>query len=106
MKDNHYVTIEEFLEQYNSGMRDPANNKWYGLEFRYKQSFYRLDVSGKKYSLIKLIIDDGKEYPDIVRYETIQDYESMDSLLSATAIEGVPFAKIIISKETELLGQD
>ena len=41
MRKNEYRGLSDFLSEY-TGKRDPANNKWYELELKYKNIYYRL----------------------------------------------------------------
>ena len=41
MRKNEYTSLEEFTSQY-CGIRHPAEDKWFGLEFSWNGKEYRL----------------------------------------------------------------
>ncbi|MCR4660618.1 MAG: hypothetical protein K5765_01295 [Clostridia bacterium] len=106
MRKNEYNSLDEFLSQYGTGVRDPANDKWFGLEFCYNTNYYCLDVSGGNFQLLKIIIKNGEQYPDIVDYEEIKTFDTMESLLKSRVIDNLQFNQIITNPNTILLGQD
>ncbi len=105
MRKNEYNNIKEFLSEY-TGKRDPANNLWYGLEFRYHNSFYRLDYISDNILLCKLKFENSTGYPTSSGYDIIGEFHSMKDLLDCLVDGNKPFKEIIVDEATELLGKD
>ncbi len=105
MRINEYNNIEEFLSEY-TGKRDPANNLWYGLEFKYNNLYYRLDYVSKSIILMRLKIKKNNSYPSSSGYDILGEFQSMGDLLEFEVENGKSFKEIIIDENTELLSKD
>lgn len=105
MRKNEYTELSDFLSEY-TGKRDPANNKWYGLEFKYDGLYYRLDYSSDTILLFKLLFENGNRYPAPSNYDAIGQYNNMVELLECTICDNKKFKDIIIDESTELLSKD
>ena len=119
MRKNEYTSLAEFRSQY-VGVWAPSEGHWFGLDFRYKGTEYRLHT-GTMYGIKEIVDPNGiarqfglykktdkpdPKYPDINLYELLDEKESIDLLLKSCAIDGKPFSEIIMDDDTELLGQD
>ena len=105
MRKNEYGSLEEFISEYSGG-RDPANGKWYGLEFMFHNCYYRLDNFTGKYELLKIIFENGDRYPGASRYEELCTFSTIDELLNSKVIENTEFKKVIMDDDTVILGKD
>ena len=99
-----FNNLDDFKYQY-SGQRDPANNKWYGLEFKYLEDYYRFDYINQTINLSCLIIVKNSQYPDIKSYKLLSSFSKIDDALDY-CVNGKKLKDILLSKEIELLGQD
>ncbi|MDD6727969.1 MAG: hypothetical protein PUE08_01945 [Eubacteriales bacterium] len=104
MRINEYNNISEFISQY-SGTWSPSNEQWLGLEFRYKDEYYRFD-SGDNFSVSKIIFSDSDTYPMSSGYEPLIESETLESLLKKKMISNLTFADVIMADETEILAKD
>jgi|GEM_PF-6517632 len=104
MNDN-YKNIDDFKKQY-TGQRDPANDKWYGLEFSYLGNYYRFDYIDQTINLYALIIAKNSQYPDIKKTKLLSSFSNIDDALNYCIDDNKKFKDILISQEIELLGQD
>ena len=114
MRINEYKSLNEFTSQY-VGEWAPSNGHWYGLDFLYHGTEYRLHT-GSMYKNGNTILPDGREamfglYKKIIKelygkYELLGEYADMHDLLESRVIEGRSFAEVIMDDYTELLGQD
>ena len=59
MRKNEYNSLEEFKAQY-TGVWDPSDGHWFGLDFIYKGKEYRFNT-GSMYSESNTILEDGRE---------------------------------------------
>ncbi len=105
MRTNEYTELKEFLSEY-TGKRDPANNMWYGLEFKYNDSYYRLDYVNTSIKLMKLQFENNTSYPASSGYDVIGEFQSMSELLGCIVDDDKSFKEIIIDENTELLSKD
>lgn len=105
MRTNEYTELKEFLSEY-TGKRDPANNMWYGLEFKYNDSYYRLDYVNTSIKLMKLQFENNTCYPASSGYDVIGEFQSMSELLECIVDDDKSFKEIIIDENTELLSKD
>ena len=105
MRTNEYTELKEFLSEY-TGKRDPANNLWYGLEFKYNGSYYRLDYVTDSIRLMKLKFESDTSYPASSGYDVLGEFQSMSELPECMIIDDKPFKEIIIDETTELLSKD
>ena len=114
MRINEYKSLDEFTSQY-VGEWGPSDGHWYGLDFSYHGTEYRLHT-GSMYKNGNTILPDGREalfglYKKINtelygKYELLGEYADMHDLLESRVIEGRPFSEVIMDDYTELLGQD
>lgn len=105
MRTNEYTTLEDFLSEY-TGKRDPANNLWYGLEFKYDNLYYRLDYVSNNIMLMRMKFDDNTSYPASSGYEIVGEFQSMNDLLECVIDGKKPFKEVITDQTTELLSKD
>lgn len=105
MRTNEYTKIDDFLSEY-TGKRDPANNLWYGLEFKYNGYYYRLDYINKSIKLMKLQFENNTSYPASSGYDVLGEFQSMSELLECVVIADKPFKEVIMDETTELLSKD
>ncbi len=105
MRTNEYKELKEFLSEY-TGKRDPANNLWYGLEFKYNGYYYRLDYVNKSIKLMKLQFENNTSYPASSGYDVLGQFQSMSELLECVVIADKPFKEVIMDETTELLSKD
>ena len=115
MRKNEYESLEQFTSQY-VGEWNPSGGHWFGLDFVYCGSEYRLHT-GCMYNESG-VLSDGKEVlfglyrksdfisSDKKEYELLAEFANMDQLLASTVIQGRPFKEIIMDADTELVGQD
>ena len=99
------MKIEDFLSEY-TGKRDPANNLWYGLEFKYNNLYYRLDYIPESITLMRLRFEDGMSYPASSGYDVLGTFQSINDLLGCVIEGNKTFKEIITDETTELLGKD
>ena len=120
MRLNEYKSLDEFMSQY-TGECGPSEGHWYGLDFSYHGTEYRLHTWSMYKDEIK-ILPDGRDvlfglYKKVLRddevssehrrkYELLGKYADMHDLLESRVIEGIPFSEVIMDDYTELLGQD
>lgn len=115
MRKNEYNSLEEFTSQY-IGEWGPSDGHWLGLDFEYKGYEWRFQT----YPMYKKesYLPDGREaifgiYKKISEptsdgheYELLAEFATMEEVLKSTVICNVPFEKVIMDDDTELLGQD
>lgn len=115
MRINEYNSLDEFKSQY-TGVWNPSENQWLGLDFSYDGVEYRLNT-GPMYESENTVLPDGKiavfslyqKCPDPSSgrdYVLLEEFASLDDVLDSTCIKGIPFRQIIMDDRTELLGQD
>ena len=112
MRKNEYTSLEEFVSQY-TGVWNPSEGHWFGLDFSFKGFEYRLNT-GSMFNKQNTILPDGREavfglyrkVNDSGSYALLEEFASIDDVLASTCIDGVEFRQIIMADETELLGQD
>lgn len=113
MRKNEFNSLEDFTSQY-TGVWDPSNSHWYGLDFAYEGDEYRFHT-WSMYNPENTILPDGriamfglyKKTPTLEKeYTLLGEYATMDDVLLSTVIKNHPFKDVIIDKDTELLGQD
>ena len=120
MRKNEYTSLEEFTSQY-TGAWSPSHGHWYGLDFSYHGTEYRLhtrsmykdeievlpDGRESVFGLYKKVLSDDEMSSENKRqYELLGKYADMHDLLESRVIEGTPFSEVIMDDDTELLGQD
>jgi|GEM_PF-2847707 hypothetical protein len=59
MRKNEYNSIDEFVSQY-TGVWNPSERHWFGLDFSYNGSTYRLNT-GSMFNKQNTILPDGRE---------------------------------------------
>uniref|UniRef100_I5AVJ0 Uncharacterized protein n=1 Tax=Eubacterium cellulosolvens (strain ATCC 43171 / JCM 9499 / 6) TaxID=633697 RepID=I5AVJ0_EUBC6 len=120
MRKNEYTSVEEFVSQY-TGVWNPAEGHWLGLDFVYGGVEYRLQT-GSMYNAEDTILEDGRlaKYGLYKKralsgcyikskekdYELLGEYADMNDLLKSRTIGNVPFEEVIMDENTELIGQD
>lgn len=116
MRLNEYKSLGEFMSQY-TGEWGPSDGHWYGLDFSYHGTEYRLHT-GSMYNSEDSILSDGRvalfgiykkrecKFDSCNQYELLGEYADMHDLLESRVIEGRPFSEVIMDDYTELLGQD
>lgn len=114
MRINEYKSLDEFTSQY-VGEWAPSNGHWYGLDFSFHGTEYRLHT-GSMYNKTDTILPDGREALFGLykknncniehEYVLLGEYADMQGLLESRVIEGVPFSEVIMDDYTKLLGQD
>lgn len=105
MRTNEYTELQEFLSEY-TGRRDPANNLWYGLEFKYNDNYYRLDYVSNSIKLTRLKFENNTNYPDSSGYDILGEFQSVNELLECSVDGNKVFKDVIIDENTELLSKD
>lgn len=103
--NNSYTSINEFKQEY-SGKRDPANEKWYGLEFMFANKYYRFEYIKDQISLFEINITKDCQYPDIKSYNLINTFSNIDDALKYVITDGVILEEMILDENTVFLGQD
>lgn len=104
MREN-YNTIDDFKKEY-TGIRNPSEEKWYGLEFCYNKKYYRFDYIDNIINFYFLKIGIGKLYPDIDESIFIESYTNIDDALCNIIIDGNQLKEILISDEVNIVGKD
>ena len=116
MRINEYESLDKFIYEYDSGRHSSVDatkgRKFMGIEFSYGGVFYRMcreplendDANGVYQVYIMHCEKQG--YPIAERFELIGRYEQFQDLLDYFLIDGVPFKKVIMNDNTEILGQD
>jgi hypothetical protein len=110
-----YNSLEEFKAQY-TGVWDPSDGHWFGLDFIYKGKEYRFNT-GSMYSESNTILEDGREASFGLykknnasqsgnEYTLLAEFATIEEALSSTCIDGIRFDEIIKDPDTELVGQD
>ncbi len=113
MKKNEYNAIEEFISEYQ-GVRDPVNNKWLGLEFKYDNRYFRLSTDSphelkgcdKVFCLYKFLVTGPCYFLDNDGCELLGEFENIESLLDSLVIDEIKFREIIMDDNTEILAKD
>ena len=59
MRKNEFTSVEQFKAQY-TGVWDPSDNHWLGIDFIYHGIEYRFNT-GSMYSSRNTILPEGKE---------------------------------------------
>ena len=103
--NNSYKNIDEFKQEY-TGKRDPANEKWYGLEFMFADKYYRFEYIKDEISLFRINITKNSLYPDIESYDLINTFSNIDDALKYVITGDVILEEIILGENTVFLGQD
>ncbi len=115
MRKNEYTSIENFKSQY-TGIWNPAEGHWLGLDFSYNGSEYRFNT-GSMYESENTILPDGREAIYGIykknpngdadhQYILLEEFASIDEALESECIDGLKFAMVIVDDNTVLLGQD
>ena len=115
MRKNEYNSLEEFKAQY-TGVWNPSEGHWFGLDFIYKGKEYRFNT-GSMYSESNTILEDGREASFGLykknnasqsgnEYTLLAEFATIEEALSSTCIDGIRFDEIIKDPDTELVGQD
>jgi hypothetical protein len=104
MSNSEYSSIEKFKDEY-TGVRDPKNGKWIGLEFCYKNTYYRLNYENV-ITIQKMTFEKCETYPIVSGYELLGNYSSMDECLSNFKIGDKCLEFILTSDDVEFLGKD
>lgn len=116
MRINEFNNIEEFISEY-TGVWNPSDGHWFGLDFRYNGVIYRLHT-GSMYSEEMIELPDGKKAmfglymlnqnhtDDTHEYTLLGKYADMNDLLDSTCICGNRFRDVIMDDSTEILGKD
>lgn len=110
-----YTSLEQFKSQY-TGVWDPSEEKWFGLDFSYGGCIYRFQT-GAMYEANNELLKDGQEAiyglykkesqpGDGREYSFLEGFATVEGALESTCIEGVPFSEIILDERTIFLGQD
>lgn len=112
MRINEYNSFEEFYEEYNHD-RDVLNGHYIGLEFKYKEKYYRLshDFSNSdqnneyKYFAYEIIQDKNSSYFEGL-HKLLGKYHNLDEALNEWIIDEKQFKEVIMLDETKILGKD
>ncbi len=115
MRKNEYSSLEEFKTQY-TGIWNPSEGHWYGLDFIYRGWEYRFNT-GSMYAKDNTILPDGRSalyglYKKNCHSKSQRDYTllgefaTIDDALDSACIAGIKFRDIIVDPDTELVGQD
>ena len=116
MRINEYNSLEEFTSEY-TGVWNPSEHHWFGLDFKYEGVVYRLHT-GSMYNETDTVLSDGrtalygiyrlanKKTTDGKDYILLAEYADMNDLLECTEIGGHSFKKVIMDDSTEILGKD
>jgi len=117
MRINEYNQLEQFVNEY-TGIWNPSEEHWFGLEFKYKGNIYRLST-GSMFNEQDTILPDGRTavygiyilkdisaYPDMTSCELLGEYADMKDLLSSKVIDGIEFCEVIMDDQTEILAKD
>lgn len=116
MRKNEFNTLEDFTSQY-VGEWNPSRGHWFGLNFAFEGKEYRF-CTWSMYHKESTILPDGREAifylyeknspEDIASddYTLLGEFADMADVLKNKCILGIPFEKVIIDENTELLGQD
>ena len=119
MRINEYNCLDDFINEYD-GKCEKGDEFHMGLDFRYRGDWYRMchEPVDKYYVFTTTKPDDSRiiegwthrksdgwffDMPD--KY-VIGIYDTMDELLEATCIAGLPFREVIMDDDTEMLGKD
>lgn len=119
MRKNELKSLEELKSQY-VGRWGPSDGHWFGLDFSFHGIEYRLhtgsmygdseatDENGvvNQFGLYRKTTKQDPKHPSISLYTLLDEKKSLEELLDSTAIEGIPFSRVIMDDETILLGQD
>lgn len=116
MRKNEFNTLEDFTFQY-VGEWNPSQGHYLGLDFSFEGRRYRF-CTGSMYDKENAILSDGREaifylyernsaeVPGIEGYTLLGAFAAMEDVLRSECIAGIPFEKVIMNDNTELLGQD
>ena len=112
MRKNEYHSLEEFKSQY-TGIWDPSEGHWYGLDFIYKGVEYRFNT-GSMYAAENTVLPDGRKAEfglyrktdGSPEYSLLAEFATIEDALDSTCIDGIVFREIIMDPDTELIGQD
>ena len=116
MRKNEFNSIEDFTSQY-IGEWNPSENHWFGLDFSFQGKEYRF-CTGAMYKAENTILHDGREavfglyvkksgaFENSQSYILLEEFATMEDALKSTCISQIPFEKVIMDDDTELLGQD
>ena len=114
MRVNEYNTLNEFTDEY-IGIWNPSEGHWYGLDFKYNDTVYRLHT-GSMYNATNTILIDGRtaiyglyqttDNSNANAYILLGEYADMNDLLESSVIGNRKFKDIIMDDATEILGKD
>ena len=114
MRVNEYNTLNEFTDEY-IGIWNPSEGHWYGLDFKYDDTVYRLHT-GSMYNPTNTILIDGRtaiyglyqatDNSNANAYILLGEYADMNDLLESSVIGNRKFKDIIMDDATEILGKD
>ncbi len=116
MRVNEYNTLDEFINEY-TGIWDPSEGHWFGLDFKYDGVVYRLNT-GSMYNESNTILLDGrtaiyglyqsadKAKENDRKFVLLGEYADMNDLLESEVIQNQKFSEIIMNDSTEILGKD
>ena len=116
MRINEYNTLDEFTNEY-IGIWNPSEGHWYGLDFKYNDTVYRLHT-GSMYNAKNTILLDGRtaiyglyqvadnSNVNAEGYVLLGEYADTNDLLEISVIGNRKFKDIIMDDATEILGKD
>ena len=124
MRVNEYEALDDFIYEYEQGkefswQNDEHRERFMGIEFSYKNRFYRMcrepydemntpvleDGNPALYDVM-IIHCEKRGYPRVDRYEVIGWYRNLQDVLDNCIIDARPFKEIIMDDQTAILGKD
>ncbi len=107
----HYSSVEDFKSEYSYGRlfsweSMDGNEKFMGLEFQYKDHYYRICREPNGVFHVMEMIEKKTSYPCCDYFEDIGWYGSIDELLDNCVINAEKFQTVIISPELVILSKD
>lgn len=117
MRENEYVNLKEFLEEYD-GKVYKSHQSFIGIEFTYHGIYYRMcrepgpeswwptlpNGTKGRYRVVIVHWKDGW-FSDF-EYELIGWYRDIHDLLDHCQIAGKTFREVIMADETKIIGKD
>ena len=116
MRVNEYNALDEFTNEY-IGIWNPSEGHWYGLDFKYGNTVYRLHTVSMYNSTNTVLIDGRTAIYGLYQvannndvnaegYVLLGEYADMNDLLESSVIGNRKFKDIIMDDTTEILGKD
>ena len=112
MRKNEYNNLNEFIYEYDSGRHssidDNHGRKFMGIEFKYKNIYYRMCREPENYKpyQVSIMHCDKFGYPIADEFEIIGSYNDIYDLLDNCIIDNEYFKVVIMDDSTEILSQD